>query len=408
MTNDEAFAGGLAYRLGVTASAQANLEQLHSDLCGWVLDAGIPICRATLGLELLHPLQRGEQFVWTAEGSQVLKNLRADIAKSGAYLRSPIRIVDQTGRYYRRRLDTAAADVPFLEELRTRGATDYVIYPLPFGDRGRTCVASFATRTEAGFTEADIRRLELASIMLSPYAERFVLRRIAVDLLDTYVGHRSGERVFSGQIQRGTAETIEAAILIVDLRRFTRFSDEHSISTVVSSLNDFFEQMVAAVDEQSGEVLKFMGDGLLAIFPANGNTVAASCAAALAAGQDALKRLSALNRERSQRNEQPLAMGLALHVGQVAYGNIGGRSRLDFTVIGPAVNHTNRLLELAKGLEARAVASEAFAQLCGNELPSLGMHRLRDVDSPQTVYSLPGHDADGMPSSSAPVRLSPG
>jgi adenylate cyclase len=394
MDNDEAFAGGLAYQLGVAASARANLEKLHADLCGWVLDSGIPICRSTLGLELLHPLQRGEQFVWTAEGSHVLKNLRADIAKSGAYLRSPIRIVDETGRYYRRRLDPTVTDVPFLEELRTRGATDYVIYPLPFGDRGRTCVASFATRSEAGFTEVDIGRLELATTMLSPYAERFVLRRIAVDLLDTYVGHRSGERVFNGQIQRGTAETIEAAILMVDLRRFTRFSDEHSISVVVSTLNDFFDEMVAAVDEQAGEVLKFMGDGLLAIFPASGDGVAASCAVALAAGQDALKRLNALNHERSQRNEQPLAMGLALHVGQVAYGNIGGRSRLDFTVIGPAVNHTSRLLELAKSLDLCAVASEAFERQCGDDLPGLGMHRLRDVDSLQTVYLLPGQCAD--------------
>ena len=394
MNNDEAFAGGLAYRLGVAASARANLEQLHAELCAWVLDAGIPICRSTLGLELLHPLQRGEQFVWTAEGSHVLKNLRADLDKSGAYLRSPIRIVDETGRYYRRRLGSPVEDVPFLEELRTRGATDYVIYPLPFGDRRRTCVASFATRDEAGFTEVDIRRLELASIIFSPYAERFVLRRIAVDLLDTYVGHRSGERVFNGQIQRGTAETIQAAILMVDLRRFTRFSDEHAISLVVSTLNDFFEQMAAAVDEQSGEVLKFMGDGLLAIFPDSGNAVAASCAAALAAGRGALKRLNAMNLERSQRHEQPLAIGLALHVGEVAYGNIGGRSRLDFTVIGPAVNHTNRLLELAKRLDVSAVASEAFERQCGEELASLGMHRLRDVDSPQVIYSLPRDAAD--------------
>jgi adenylate cyclase len=222
-----------------------------------------------------------------------------------------------------------------------------------------------------------------------------VLRRIAVDLLDTYIGHRSGERVFDGQIQRGTAETIEAAILMVDLRRFTRFSDAHPISLVVSTLNDFFEQMVAAVDEQRGEVLKFMGDGLLAIFPANGSDIAASCAAALAAGQGALKRLNGMNRERSQRHEPPLAIGLALHVGAVAYGNIGGRSRLDFTVIGPAVNHTNRLLELAKNLDISAVASQAFERQCGDDLPGLGRHRLRDIDSPQTVYSLPASDADG-------------
>jgi adenylate cyclase len=394
MNNDEAFAGALAYRLGVAAASGANLEQLHSDLCGRVLEADIPICRSTLGLELLHPLERGEQFVWTSEGSHVLKNLRADIAKSGAYLRSPIRIVDETGRYYRRRLNAAVDDIPFLDELRAKGATDYVIYPLPFGDRGRTCVASFATRSEAGFTERDIARLELASVMLSPYAERFVLRRIAVDLLDTYVGHRSGEKVFNGQIQRGTAETIEAAILMVDLRRFTRFSDEHSISFVVSTLDDFFEQMVAAVEEKNGEVLKFMGDGLLAIFPASGNAIAAPCAAALAAGRDVLKRLKALNRERTQRKEQPIAIGLALHIGQVAYGNIGGRSRLDFTVIGPAVNHANRLLELAKSLDVPAVTSEAFAGCCGDNLPSLGKHRLRDVDSLQTVYlgSVAGDD----------------
>lgn len=394
MNENEAFAGRLAFRLGIASAAQSNLEQLHADFCSLIVDAGVPTCRSTLGLELLHPIQRGIQFVWTAEGSHVLRNLRAEVTRTGAYLKSPIRIVDETGRYYRRRLDTSIEDLPFLEELRMKGATDYVIFPLPFGDRGRTSVSSFATKSEAGFTEDNIRKLELASTMLSPYAERFVLRRIAIDLLDTYVGHRSGERVFNGEIQRGTAETIEAATLMVDLRRFTRFSDEHPIAAVVSMLNGFFEEVVAAVDENGGEVLKFMGDGLLAIFPAGTNSVAIACGAALDAGRDTLKRLHRLNRARLESGEQPLSIGLSLHVGQVAYGNIGGTSRLDFTAIGPAVNHTSRLLELAKRLDVSAVTSEAFKRECGVALPTLGVHLLRDVDHPQTIYSLPGEAED--------------
>lgn len=388
MDDNEAFAGGLAYRLAMASTVALHLEKLHAETCLYIGHAGVALCRSTLGLELLHPEERGTQFVWTGAGSHIFRNLRADVAKSGSYLNSPVRVVDETGSFFRKRLDGPIKDIPFLEELRSKGASDYVIFPLPFQDRSRTCIASFATKSDGGFSDNQIRKLELASIMLSPYAERFVLRRIAVDLLDTYVGHRSGERIFSGEIQRGATELIEAATLMIDLRHFTRFSDEHPIITVVSTLNAFFEEIVVAVENHGGEVLKFIGDGLLAIFPGEPSKVTPACQKALAAAREALDRLHHLNHSRREEGEPPLTIGLALHVGEVAYGNIGGRLRLDFTAIGPAVNHTSRLLELAKRLDVTTAVSASFERACGATLPSLGFHELRDVDDDQLIFSI--------------------
>lgn len=175
---------------------------------------------------------------------------------------------------------------------------------------------------------------------------------------------------------------------MIDLRHFTRFSDEHPIATVISTLNAFFEEVVAAVEDHGGEVLKFIGDGLLAIFPAERSTVAAACSAALAAGRDTLDRVRRLNNLRMIEGDPPLAIGLAMHVGEVAYGNIGGRLRLDFTAIGPVVNHTSRLLELAKQLDATTVVSALFERECGGGLRSLGVHKLREVDDEQLLYSI--------------------
>jgi adenylate cyclase len=203
----------------------------------------------------------------------------------------------------------------------------------------------------------------------------------------TYVGRRSAAKIYEGALDRGKAEMITATILIADLRGFTHYSETHPIANVLSTLNDFFDAMVAAIEPRGGEVLKFIGDALLAIFPASADQ-ALPCAPAIAAALDARYRTAALNEARMTAGRSLLKFGLALNAGEIAYGNIGSKSRLDFTAIGPAINHTSRLLEVAKKLDRDIVLSESFAMASGRHYPSLGYHELRDIAGDQQVFCI--------------------
>jgi len=201
--------------------ADKPITNLHEDFCRELVARGVPLWRSSLGVELLHPEQSGSQSIWTTEAPATLRPAYHGIEASSDYLRSPAKIVDDTGQMFRCRLDIPQPDLPLLEELRLNGATDYVIWPLPFLERTRTAFVSFASDASGGFSDDDMNLLGPAARLFSPYAERRALRRVAVDLLDTYVGHHAGERIYSGQIIRGTLDTIEAAILMSDLRNFT-------------------------------------------------------------------------------------------------------------------------------------------------------------------------------------------
>ncbi|MBX6321746.1 MAG: adenylate/guanylate cyclase domain-containing protein [Rhodospirillaceae bacterium] len=382
---------GLAEWLSETAEPQLGPGALHDAFCRALKARGLPVWRSALGLEMLHPELSGTLDIWTDEEMHMDAWQRVDphgrrIAKRPVYLNSPIRVVDDTGRMFRRRLDAPIEDMPLLEELRRQGATDYVIYPLPFIDRWRTAVLSFATTADTGFTPADLSALERAARLFSPYAERHVLRRIAIDLLDTYIGRSAGERVFEGRIERGDAETIAAAICFCDLRGFTAFSDSRPRETVIETLNAWFDCVAGAVVPHGGEILKFLGDGMLVIFPLGGDPPAA-CDSALEAALEAAARMETLNAERAGAGQETLDFGLALHVGEVAYGNVGSQRRLDFTVIGPAVNQASRLQELTKALGRRILLSGDFAARIRRPLVALGDHRLRDVAAPVPVFA---------------------
>ena len=338
-------------------------------------------------LEILHPETSGSMLTWTDGALASRTNERAGALTRPEYVNSPVRIVDETGQPFRRRLDRPSLDLPLLEELRAEGATDYLIFPLPFLDRTRTAALSFATRAPEGFTEADIADLEQAAALVSPYAERQVLRRVAVDLLETYVGRRTGERIFAGRIERGQIETIRAAICMADLRGFTRLADGAPQRDVIAALDGWFECLAVAVEAQGGEILKFMGDGLLAIFPVD-TSQGEACERALRAGLETLEGLEKLNLQRAAAGEAELACGLGLHLGEVAYGNVGGRRRLDFTVIGPAVNLAARLEALTREVGVALLMSEAFALASGRRVVSLGHHAIRGLDRTEQVFGL--------------------
>jgi adenylate cyclase len=370
-------------------NAALPMADLHDGYCRLLVSGGLPIWRSSLGIETLHPEETGGQIVWVAEE----KTPQAIVFYHGvegtsSYLDSPLRIVDETQKPYRVRLNGPPADMPLLREIQQSGATDYLIVPLPFLDRNRSASISFATLAKDGFSDAEIKQLEMAASLISPYAERLALRRIAVDLLETYVGRHAGERIYQGQVSRGAVDTIEAAILMADLRGFTALSSSRGLTHVVETLDDWFECIAVAVDANRGEILKFMGDGLLAIFPSEADK-ADACRRARTAALISFSGVEGLNLARAENGDDPVDFVVGLHVGEVAYGNVGGRRRLDFTVLGSAVNYASRLQDLAKDLGRRILVSKEFSALTDGPFEDLGDHPLRGIGDLERVFELP-------------------
>ena len=379
--------GDLAGWLVDQSERRPALPELFEGFCQRLNGMGLDLWRAVLGLETLHPEVSGSMLRWNAGTLTKTVRDRVNVATSEAYLRSPTKIVDDTARPFRWRAGQDMAGMPQLEELAAEGVTDYLMLPLPFLDSTRTAVVSYATRAADGFGPAQVELLRAAAHLLSPWAERAILRRIATDLLAAYLGPRSGRLAYDGQIERGDVHTIHAALWCCDLRGFTALSDRLPRTKLVAILNRWFDVIGAAIEAGGGEILKFMGDGLLAVFPLEGEG-ASTCDRALEAAEQAVAGSRALDGLLAQKGEPPLRFGLALHVGDVEYGNIGTRQRLDFTVIGPAVNMASRLEGLTKELGVTAVASADFASRTSRGLPSLGEHRLRGIAAPVEVFGL--------------------
>jgi adenylate cyclase len=381
---------GLGQQLVALAAESPALEKLFSAFSRELTRRGLPVWRAQLGLEVLHPEESGWMLIWLDEQLATRERKRSEVLGQQLYTNSPTWVVDTTDQPFRKSLEDGPQSMELLEELRQQGATDYVMFPLPFFDKQRTAVTSFATQRPGGFTEDEIAALYQAAKLFSPYAERHVLRRMTIDLLDTYIGHRSGRRITDGQIELGQIDYIEAAIWLTDLRGFTRYSEQAPIAEVIGSLNAWLGPMVKVIEEHGGEVLKFIGDSVLASFAAgdHGGRQGA-CRQALAAATAFRAAIDKLNARREAEGQRSLHFGLGLHVGEVAYGNIGAATRLDFTVIGPAVNRAARLQELTKKLGEPIVISTDFAADAAVELRDLGLHSLRDVAGEQRIFAPP-------------------
>ncbi|MFV3075708.1 adenylate/guanylate cyclase domain-containing protein [Niveispirillum fermenti] len=361
-----------------------DIDLLFTQLVDRVERAGIPIGRVSLNLELLHPEVVGEGRVWLHGQTTGFHRLNRVDTDMGEYLQSPVRRVDDTGQPFRVDLLRQDADMPLLARLRREGYLDYYIVPIQVQDRHRSAAMSFAARLRP-FNEEDIRDLGHVVALVSPILEARVIRNLARDLLATYLGQGAGDRVYAGQISRGDADSIFAAILFCDLRNFTRFTADNLSSAVVERLNHWFDLAVDAVEAHGGEVLKFMGDGMLAIFPADMLNPREACGHALAAAATLHLAVSDWNM-RCPPGQLPIDYGLSLHLGHVAFGNIGGRRRLDFTVVGPAVNLASRLLDVAKALDSHFVVSTAFAGCSGRPMRSLGVHPVRGLDQPEEIF----------------------
>jgi adenylate cyclase len=362
-------------------------EDMMAELCRRMVDSGLPLWRVAVFVNTLHPEVLGRGFVWHADTGVTVSEALYDMLETEEFRGSPVTAIRASRQPIRRHLAmwNCPDDFPVVGELRAQGATDYAALPLFFTD-GSIHVVSWATRQPGGFTSNQLVDIDRIVAPLTRVTEIRALRRTATNLLNTYVGRLAGERILMGEIRRGHVEAIRAAIWLSDMRGFTALSERLPPQELVDLLNRYFDCQVPPILEHGGEVLKFIGDGLLAIFPLAPDGDPTACRRALTCAREARALIEALDKAVGSEND--IRFGLALHVGQVMYGNIGGGNRLDFTCIGPAVNLAARIEKVAARHGRSIVASAEFAGHFPQEFTPLGEFDVSGFAAPQAVFGL--------------------
>jgi len=365
------------------------VDNIFAEMCVRLQRAGIPVKRASLHLLIYHPQWLGARIMW-ADGMHEAELARVDydVRERSEYINSPANEIHDGATEVRENLErdpSLGRKHALYEELRTEGLTDYVAWPMHH-TLGKRHMVTFATDRPGGFDDAHIAGLLELLPVLALVSEIRMKNRLARTLLETYVGSHAGELILAGATRRGSGTTVRAAIMICDLRDFTRISDNWPRDDVIHLLNDYFDAMSEPIARHGGEILKFIGDGLLAIFPLSQPS---ACANLLRAVSDARQAIIVLNEKNGETGRAPLNYGIGIHVGDVMYGNIGSRSRLDFTVIGPAVNMASRLEGLTKQLGKTVLLSRAFADFVKNdfELEYVGEHQVRGFSDPIELFA---------------------
>jgi len=367
--------------------------------CDRVVAFGLPLARASVFIDTLHPIYEGRLFRWERgkpEATLAEYGRSADDAVAERWRNSPFYRLLASGESLLRRRMTADSETEFtiFPELRADAITDYVAIVNRFAADGvigeMDCVySSWTTDRADGFGDADIAALQRLMPFLGLAVKSASLGRIAKTLVETYLGRDAGRRVLSGRIARGVAERIEAVLWFSDLRNYTRISDTSPPEQIIPLLNDYADAIVSAIHLHAGDVLKLIGDGVLAIFPAEERNRA--CAAALDAATMAQQAVGALNARRAGQGLPATDMYLGLHIGEVFYGNIGSKERLDFTVIGPAVNEVSRIAAMCRSVDQPVLLSAAFADAIASQrhrFASVGRFALRGVGRPQELFTL--------------------
>jgi adenylate cyclase len=375
--------------LTVDARDERFIDNVFAEMCLRLQQAGIPVKRATLHVLIQHPQWLGARIMW-ADGMREAEIARVDFDVRGRseYIGSPANEIHDGATEVRENLARDASlgrKHAVYDEMRAKGLTDYVAWPM-YHTLGKRHIVTFATDRRGGFTDAHIAALLKLMPVLALVSEIRIKNRLARTLLETYVGSHAGELILAGATRRGTGTTVHAAIMICDLRDFTAISDNWPRDDVIELLNDYFDAISEPISRHGGEILKFMGDGLLAIFPLSQPK---ACANLLRALTEAREAMIALNDKHSENGRSRLNYGVGVHVGDVMYGNIGSRSRLDFTVIGPAVNMASRLEALTKQLGRKVLLSRAFADLVQSEfdLERVGEYPVRGFSEPIELFA---------------------
>jgi adenylate cyclase len=380
-------AASIASWLAEHGGARIEPEALLSALCEQLLAAGLPLSRASFGVPTLHPQICGYQVIWQRGAGSVTKTRHeSDTPSTSYYLASPMWVLDQGAAAVRRRLDVAdpQLDFPILHELIAEGATDYAAMPLHFTS-GRAGYITWTSDRPGGFSAADLMQLDALLPLIALRLELEASYEISVGLLETYLGRDAASRVLEGKVRRGEGKRMRAAILVSDLRDFTALADRLPAEQIIEILDLYFDIMVTQVHAHGGEVLKFIGDGMLAVFDVESVGHEAACCRAVHAATAAIQAIARLNEGR----DDALRVGIALHLGEVIYGNIGGAGRLDFTVIGRAVNEAARMEELCRTLDRAILTSASFGRGCTCEpLVSLGQYQLRGIEGAREIFTL--------------------
>jgi len=355
-----------------------------------LLAAGFPLLRMSLHSGTLHPQFLGVFFVWWRDTGQTVQTLVAhEVRDVVLYEDNPVRRVIEGGETIRRKLDVADAKLEFsiLRELKVKGGTEYISLPISSA-HGLGYAVSYTTDRAGGFSAQEIDDLTRLSRLLQSVCDSYRQRALTRNLLNAYLGANAGPKVLAGQIRRGTGEELTVVLWSSDLRGFTERSDRLAGHRMIAILNALFDAQAKVIHDHGGEILKFIGDGLLAIFPIE-SIGRSSLAAknALDAAREALDAVRLLADDPSMAGEPPLRIVVALHAGTVIYGNVGSADRLDFTVIGPAVNLVSRIEGVAKALDQPIVVSDDFAQAYGAPLRSIGYHQFRGLATSRELFA---------------------
>ncbi|MQB40640.1 adenylate/guanylate cyclase domain-containing protein [Rhizobium sp. ICMP 5592] len=366
------------------------IDNILVDLCKRLRAAGVPVGRATLHFRTLHPQWLGARILWRKGLDEAdITTFSYGVEKTPQFLSSPMNEIFNGALEVRQNLEQPGPGgfaYALYDEMRAEGLTDYIAWPI-YHTLGKRHIATFAADAPGGFTEEHVAFLRDLLPALTLVTEIRLKNILARTMLRTYVGPHASEQILAGATTRGSGTTVGAAILICDLRDFTTISDMWPRDDVIELLNGYFDAMSEPIEKHGGEILKFMGDGLLAIFPLSNPD---ACANLLRAIDEAAAAVAALNEENSRNGREVLRYGVGVHVGDVMYGNIGSRTRLDFTVIGPAVNIASRLETLTKEVKRPVLLSKAFVDMAGCEvgMESLGAFPLKGLDERVDVFAL--------------------
>lgn len=408
MNDQTATTGGTVLVTAVTdwlmqqALGDAEIEDIFDGCCQRLDAAGLPVARAMIFFRTLHPLYASTIMFWhRGENVRSTRTRHEEAFSSSEFKNSPIHRLSTTRTpFLRRRLlgDTALLDFPVLEELKEKGASDYLAYKVPFSreadqdkyDDG--IIGSWTTERTSGFTDQEIVWLMRVQSRMAVACKMQIREAITQNVLDAYLGPDAGNRVMGGNIRRDSGEEIETVIWYSDMRDSTMWADNLAPKDFLNLVNSYFECTAGAVIASGGEVLRFIGDAVLAIFPVRATGQHESRRAAkiaMKAMRDAETRLHQLNAVRHSEDLPSVNFGLGLHIGKLTFGNIGVAERLEFSVVGPAANEVARLEALCKKLNHRVLVSEDFASLVDTPWKSLGEHSLRGTASKVKVYTPP-------------------
>lgn len=363
------------------------LDNILVELCERLRGSGVSIARSTVHIRTFNPQWLGARLLWRKGLSKAeITTFEYGIEEAQRYQNSPVQEIMNGCEFLRRSLCDGTEDTSYAlyDELRDAGYTEYVAWPVRH-TLDRKHIISFASDRPGGFTQAEIALLEDIVPAFALVSEIRVKNRLARTLLETYVGPHASEQILAGATTRGSGTTVRAAIMICDLRDFATISEHHPRDEVIDLLNRFFDAMCGPIERHGGEILKFMGDGFLAIFPLDRDN---ACLRLIKAVNEAQAEIAKVNGENEARVVDALDYGIGIHLGDVMYGNIGSRTRLDFTVIGRAVNVAARLETLTKQLGRPVLMSSDFvAAIPSVPMDWLGLYELKGLDSPVEVYA---------------------